>query len=117
MTEITLELPLPPTINSYWGFSGHRRFLTLPAREFKQQVAHIVNQQKINFEDQKLSIDITLFWKDKRIQDLDNRCKPLLDSLVQAGLANDDGQFKEIHIYEGGILKGGKTLIKISVID
>jgi hypothetical protein len=117
MKELNLELPLPPTINSYWGFSGHRRFLTLQAREFKQQVAHIVSQQSTRFGDAKLGISITIFWASKRVADLDNRCKPLLDALVQAGLTTDDSNFKEIHIYEGGIVKGGKTLIKIFVIE
>ena len=116
MTKFLLVLPLPPTINSYWGFSGHKRFLTLQAREFKTQVAHIVSQQPIRFNDKKLSITITIFWASKRVSDLDNRCKPLLDALVQAGLTEDDSNFKEIHIYEGGIVKGGKTLIEISIL-
>ena len=117
MTFLSLELPLPPSVNTYWGFSGHRRFLTLQAREFKQQVAHIVGRQLMRYGDKKLSISVTLHFKDKRKQDLDNRIKPLLDALVQAGLMDDDSQFKEIHVYEGEIIKCGKCVIKISAIE
>ena len=116
MTEITLSLPLPPTINHYWGFSGHRRFLTLQAREFKFLVAYKVSQQKIRFGDSRLCFTVTLNFKDKRRQDISNRIKALEDALVQAGLFDDDSQIDEEHIYRGEIIREGKALVKISVI-
>ena len=84
MTEISLILPLPPSINVYWGFSGHKRFLTLQAREFKVQVAHIVSQQPIRFGNKRLDVNIVFHFKDKRRTDLDNYCKSLFDALTQA---------------------------------
>ena len=117
MQELFLTLPLPPTVNSYWGFSGHRRFLTIHAREFKQQVAHIVSQQPIRFGNVKLSIEIRIWWRDRRIQDLDNRVKPLLDAITQADLIPDDSNFKQIHVYEGGVVKGGRCKIKIVALE
>jgi len=114
--NIFLELPLPPTINSYWGFSGHRRFLTAKAVQFKANVAHAVSQQKVRFGDAKLEMTVTINFRDKRVQDLDNRCKPLFDALVQAGLMNDDSQIKVFHVYEGPIVKGGKCSVKINVL-
>ena len=114
--NIFLELPLPPSVNNYWGFSGHRRFLTLEAREFKTAVAYKVMQQPIRFGTEKLEITITINFRDKRVQDLDNRCKPLFDALVQAGLMNDDSQIKVFHVYEGPIVKGGKCSVKINVL-
>lgn len=114
MNEITLELPLPPTINHYWGFSGHRRFLTLQAREFKFLVAHKVSQKKIKFGDARLCLTITLNFKDRRRQDISNRIKALEDALVQAGLFDDDSQIDEEHIYRGQIIKAGKVFVKIS---
>jgi len=113
MTEIYLELPLPPSVNSYWGFSGSRRFLTLQAREFKVQVAQQVSQQPIRFGDQRLSLTVTLCFKDKRRADIDNRIKSLLDALMQAGLFNDDSQIDELHVYRGLIQKQGLSLVKI----
>ena len=117
MTELTLILPLPPSVNSYWGFAGSRRFLTLAAREFKKEVAHIASQQHINFGDKRLSLTVTLHFKDRRKSDIDNRIKSLLDALVQAGLFDDDSQVDELHVYRGEIIRQGKSLIKISELE
>jgi len=114
--NISLELPLPPTINSYWGFSGHRRFLTTKAVQFKAEVAHEVSQQKIRFGNAKLEMTVTINFRDKRIADISNRLKALEDALVQAGLMDDDSQLKVIHLYEGPIVKGGKCSVKINVL-
>ena len=114
MSTLFLELPLPPTINGgYWKFAGSRRFLTLAAREFKQQVAHIVSQQPIRFGAVRLSLSVTFHYKDRRQNDLSNRIKSLEDALVQAGLMNDDSQIDELHIYRGAIERSGKSLIEI----
>ena len=114
--NIFLVLPLPPTINSYWGFSGHRRFLTLGAREFKTAVAHEVNLQPIRFGDAKLEMTVTINFRDKRKADISNRIKALEDALVQAGLMDDDSQIKVLHVYEGPIVKGGRCTVKIYVL-
>jgi len=114
--NIFLELPLPPTINSYWGFSGHRRFLTAKAVQFKADVAHIVSQHKTRFGAAKLEMTVWINPRDKRIQDTSNRIKALEDALVQAGLMDDDSQIKIHHIYEGPIVKGGKCSVKINVL-
>jgi Holliday junction resolvase RusA-like endonuclease len=114
--NIFLELPLPPTINSYWGFSGHRRFLTAKAVQFKAEVSHAVSQQPIRFGDAKLEMTVTINFRDKRIADISNRLKALEDALVQAGLMDDDSQLKVIHLYEGPIVKGGKCSVKINVL-
>jgi Holliday junction resolvase RusA-like endonuclease len=114
--NIFLELPLPPSVNNYWGFSGHKRFLTLEAREFKTAVAYKVMQQPIRFGDAKLEMTVTINFRDKRIADISNRLKALEDALVQAGLMHDDSQLKVIHLYEGPIVKGGKCSVKINVL-
>lgn len=113
---LELELPLPPSINSYWGFQGHRRFLTPKANQFKSEVAHIVSHQKIKFGTARLSLIATFCFPTKRISDISNRVKALEDALVQAGLMDDDSQIDELHIYRGEICKGGKSLIRISVL-
>lgn len=114
---LTLILPLPPSINSYWGFSGHRRFLTKVANQFKEDVAHAVSQQSIRFGDQRLRLDIYFFYKDARKNDLSNRVKSLEDALVQAGLMDDDSQIDEFHVYRGNKVKLGKTIVNISVME
>ena len=113
MQELSLVLPLPPSINNYWGFSGHKRFLTLKAREFKKEVAHIVSQQPIRFGAARLSLTVIVHFADRRVQDLSNRIKALEDALVQANLMDDDSQIDELIVKRGEIIKGGLCLIKV----
>jgi len=116
MQKLILELPLPPSVNSYWGFHGHRRFLTPKANQFKADVARIVSLQAIKFGSARLCLTATFCFPTKRISDISNRVKALEDALVQAGLMDDDSQIDEIHIFRGSIIRGGKTLIEINVI-
>ena len=52
----------------------------------------------IRFADDRLEINVHLHAPDKRLRDIDNVLKPLLDALVHAGLFNDDSQVDLITI-------------------
>ena len=91
--------------------------MTEKGKQFKKEVAHIVNQQQIKFGKSLVAMTITIHFRDRRIQDLSNRIKALEDALVQAGLMDDDSQIKEIHVYEGQIIKGGKMIVEISSLS
>jgi len=111
----TFELPLPPTINGgYWGFKGHRRFLTDKAKEFQAEVFYAVVAQTVRFRSASLEMTIVVNFKDKRVQDISNRVKALEDAFVHAGLMDDDSQIKILHVYEGPNVKGGKCTVRIN---
>lgn len=112
----TFFLPYPPSVNSYWGFKGHRRFLTPKANEFKAQVAHIVSLNKIKLGGFRLKIEIVLYPTDKRIRDIDNSIKSCFDALVQAGAFVDDSQIDELVVKRGEIIKGGKAKIILQIL-
>lgn len=112
-----LIVPFPPSVNTYWGFHGHRRFLTKKANDFKQAVAHAVSQQPVRFGSKRLSVEITLYAPTKRACDIDNYCKSTLDALVQSGLFDDDSQVDTLLVTRGEIVKGGKTTIIIKEIN
>ncbi len=111
------EIPYPPSVNTYWGFHGHRRFLTPKALEFKAHVAHVVSLQDVKFGDARLRIKIVLHAPDKRVRDIDNVLKPTLDAFVQAGLLNDDSQVDELTVIRGKQCKGGKAEIYVASIQ
>lgn len=117
MQELFLELPLPPTINSYYGQSGFRRYMTEKGKKFKAEVAHQVSLFPIRYGDSRLSVTIYLHFRDERRADISNRIKALEDALVQAGLFNDDSQIDEEHIYRKEIIREGKTKVMIKVLD
>jgi len=114
---ITLELPLPPSMNTYWRNFRGRTVLSAGGREYKVAVQEYVAAHNLpKFGDERLGATITIFPRDKRISDLDNRLKSLLDSLQDAGLFDDDSQFDRIYICRGMIKKGGGCTITISTL-
>lgn len=110
---IFLTLPYPPSVNTYWGFHGHRRFLTTRAVQFKKQVAQEVSLCPVRFADARLEVFITLNPPDKRTRDIDNVLKPTLDALVSAGLFLDDGQIDRLVIVRSNIIKGGSMRVGV----
>lgn len=114
MATVQLILPWPPSVNTYWGFHGHRRFLTQKAQEFKKEVATAVKGQRLG--QSRLSVTISAFAPDKRIRDLDNILKPTLDALVQAGLFDDDSQVDLLTIQRGEVLKGGMAIVTVATL-
>jgi len=117
---LVLNLPLPPSINSYWGFSGHRRFINKAGIAFKEAVADYVAEYKIpSLGAARLEFHVTLYPKDKRRQDIDNRIKALWDALSDngAGVFNDDSQIDVLIVHRGAIKKGGGCLVLIEVLD
>ena len=117
---LVLNLPLPPSINSYWGFSGHRRFINKAGVAFKEAVAEYVAEYRIpKLGNARLEIHVTLYPKDKRIQDIDNRLKSLFDSLSNngAGVFDDDSQIDVLLVQRGAIKKGGGCLVMIDILE
>lgn len=106
--------PYPPSVNTYWGFQGHRRFLTNKALAFKAVVAQEVAKTNTRFGDARLAVIVKLYPPDKRARDLDNTLKPTIDAMMQAGLFNDDSQVDVIVISRGDRIKGGLCEVVVS---
>ncbi len=111
---LNLTLPFPPSVNTYWGFLGSRRFLTAKARAFKSNVeaAFILSEHK-GFADARINLVVFLHAPDKRARDIDNIAKPLLDALTQAGVFNDDSQVDRLLIVRREVKKGGECRVVI----
>ena len=105
---LNLFLPYPPSINTYWNFNGSRRFLTPKANQFKAKVFEtFALSEHIGFQAQRVSLTIHLYPPDKRVRDIDNIAKPLLDALTQAGVFDDDSQVDRLLIVRKEQKKGG----------
>lgn len=113
--RVELELPVPPTVNHYWGQSGRRRFLTSKALAFRDEVGWIIKREARGVQFTK-SVRLKVeFWFDTRgrISDLDNRIKSLQDSLVHAGLLVDDAIIDELLVYRKERIKGGRCRVVV----
>ena len=111
--HIQLELPMPPSVNHYWGVSGKHRFIGKKGKEFRARVMDAVNEAGIQALEGRLSVHIALFPPDNRKRDVDNVLKPLLDACEHAGCYENDSQIDELHITRRDVVKGGACTIII----
>ena len=117
MSEITLDLPLPPTINHYYGYrngSVRNKFITRPGKIFRHHVALEVLVTKAGgvFKGARLALDIVLNFP-TRAGDVDNRIKALFDALEHANVFDNDVQIDEFHVKRGKVIKGGRCVVRI----
>lgn len=103
---ILLDLPIPPSMNQYWR-RGPNRSRTAPAgavvthvtkegRAFRKDVAAAWIAQR---DRMPLSGPLVLrgwIWFSRRGSDVDNRIKPLLDALEEAGCFENDRQVASV---------------------
>lgn len=104
-----IELPIPPSINKYYATYKGRRLISKEGRNYKLRVARI----PLIKIDGRLSVHIKIMAKDKRRRDLDNILKCLLDSLMGAGLYDDDSQIDVLHVTRGEKSKDHKIEVTV----
>lgn len=81
-------------------------------RDYAEAVKKICFGKKTIKED--ISLELFIFYPDKRKRDLDNFCgKSVLDALEKAGVFVDDSQVKELYSVVCGIKKPGYIIVKI----
>jgi Holliday junction resolvase RusA-like endonuclease len=81
--------------------------------QFKASVAHEVSLLGNKLGDARLEILVALHAPDKRIRDIDNVLKPLLDALVQAKLFNDDSQVDMLTVIRKEYIAGGQCQVVV----
>ena len=115
---LVLNLPLPPSVNHYWGTHGHRRYVSKTGVLFKEQVSDYVIEYRVpKLGAARLEMKVVLFPKDRRKQDIDNRIKALWDALADAGVFDNDEQIDVLMVERGEIKKGGGCLVIIDILD
>ena len=114
---IHLNLPYPPSINNYWIASGHRRFISQRGRDFKNDVAAYCKEYRVSsFGDGPVWVDIILRPRSKKLMDIDNCVKPILDALIGI-VYTDDVSVQRITIERGLPIKGGGCVVMIDRME
>lgn len=121
LDAVQLILPVPPTVNHYWGkrvimAKGGKKpfiseYLTTRAKDYRDIVSRIVLRDGIKQIEGFVRLEMLFFPPDRRRRDLSNIYKCIEDSLEHAGVLSDDYQIaehkcrREREIVEGGMVK------------
>jgi crossover junction endodeoxyribonuclease RusA len=120
-----IELPFPPSLNTYYRHcvlplkSGRGRSVTLiskQGREYRAAVVRIAAGTCAKLAG-RLSVALELYPPDRRARDLDNHFKAALDALTHAGVWGDDSQIDRLAIVRRDIVRGGKLIVEVEVIQ
>lgn len=129
---IELELPWPPSVNSYKkvgrlittknGKLYQTRVNTQETKEFYYYVWLKIRSLKATTRMEMpihstISIEVHAHPPDDKKRDLDNILKALFDSLVKGGLLQDDSQISRLLVERMDIIKGGQIIIRIKEYD
>jgi len=112
---ITLTFPYPPSVNAYWLQAGKRRYISKRGVDFKRAV-HEICDKLTSFGDKPIEISIVLYPRDKRLLDIDNCCKAILDSM-NGLMYDDDQQVWKLTVERGKKIKGGGCEVTIKPYD
>ncbi|MDH2923948.1 crossover junction endodeoxyribonuclease RusA [Nicoletella semolina] len=112
--EITIDLPYPPTVNTYWRHTKQGRHYITEKGKMYQSKVFVACLGYLKFE-KPVSISVKVWLPDNRKRDLDNLWKVLLDSLVNAQILPDDCWqcVPKQSIEAVGIEKGGRVVVRI----
>ena len=117
-----LFLPFPPTVNNYYVKTKRGVFISMKGKKFRAEVEEAVNQQLPSvFIEDKMLVEVVLYPPDRRIRDLGNYDKALMDALTECGLWEDDSLIDQQFFYRGEVFNGeagnrkhGMVYMKIS---
>lgn len=101
MASVSLSLPFPPSVNTYYRRGQNATYLSAKGRDYKLSVAeHVATLGSLWQKplEGRLSVFLALSAPNKRSYDIDNRIKPLLDALQDAGVFADDEQVDNLTV-------------------
>ncbi len=113
-----IELPWPPSVNTYWRNVGGKVLISKKGRAYRKTVSELAFIGRWQpFESARLGVAIVAFPPDKRKRDLDNLPKAVFDSLQHAGVYDDDEQIDYFSIQRCAVERPGRVELLIIPVD
>ena len=115
---VSLELPFPPSVNTYYAVVRGRKILSKKGREYKKSVALAAQLHGIKGKNMegRLAVRIDLYPPDRRRRDVDNYTKAILDGITKAEAWGDDEQVDHLVVHRCEKVKGGLAVVTITQI-
>jgi crossover junction endodeoxyribonuclease RusA len=110
---IELDLPYPPTVNTYYRHVGFSTLISREGREYRRRVESLCLACGVRSLAGPLAVALDVHPPDGRRRDADNVQKPILDALQHGGAYGDDSQVKDLHTIMRDELPGGRVFVRI----
>lgn len=132
--SIAFEMPWPPSVNTYWRHTvrGGKQpkdgsklkkafaqvYISEQGERYRTHAILTMNVQQVPRQALKgrLAVHITAYPPDRRMRDLDNLPKGVLDALTHAGIIRDDSDIDDLHLIRGPVRPEGLLLMRVSEI-
>lgn len=113
--DYRFEMPFPPSVNQWKTPFRGRAILTKRGREYRANAIGAMQCHGLQGErlSERLSVRIKLYMPDRRVRDIDNYLKSLLDALTKSEFWIDDEQIDKLTVERCGIEKGGKAIVEV----
>ena len=97
MGAVEFDLPWPPSVNRYYRHVGHCVLISREGRKYRTMCVSRLGGLFDKFSG-AVALSLDCYPPDRRRRDIDNILKCLLDSLVNAGVLEDDSLIKRLHM-------------------
>jgi crossover junction endodeoxyribonuclease RusA len=119
---LTLELPFPPSTNTYWRHitigKRARTLISEKGRAYRVSVAETCMIKNIpTYMHGPIACTLDLYPPCNRRRDCDNYAKALLDALTYALVYNDDSQIIDLHIRMHPKHAPGRVVVTLTPIS
>lgn len=107
----------PPSVNNYYVKTQRGVFISHKGRKFRDQFLADSHDQLAGMEKitQRVRLEIVMFVPDNRKRDQDNILKAIQDSMMHAGLIEDDSLIDQTFVYRGEkVAPNGLLYIRVS---
>lgn len=117
--RLKIKIPFPPTANHIWARGGKRTYLTKEYQSFLKIVSLAIKraeEARPLFGANAYAVRLVVYPPDRRVRDLDNLIKPVLDALTRAGLWLDDSRVCMITACKGAPAEEPFAVVEITAL-
>jgi len=111
----SFDLQIPPSANTYYRTSHNIVHLSKRARMYRLAVLDATKAGDPHWPlTCRLAVDVVVCFPTRRKADIDNRLKPLLDTLQHAAVIADDSQVDSLRVTRGPVRPGGRCFVTLT---
>lgn len=108
-----LPLPWPPSVNHYWRHARGRHYIGEEGKRYRELVAWTARAHGVPRREGPVAVVLRCYPPDRRIRDLDNLPKALIDALTHGGAWTDDSQISVLIVSREPFVVNGRVDVTI----